>query len=306
VSRRARQAATGDSAGAVDLTTDPTTRPGGTTNMRRRTAAAAEPLAGTEAELRRMTAELDEIHNDLSLPALREAVATMREELLDEHGAGGRRRTNRRTFLLGTGAVAVGGVVLAACSSSSSSSSTKSSAAPSSSAKYPANLTGDLKVAALAASLENLAVYAYTAGINAAQAGKLGTVPPAVVTFATTARSQHQQHGAAWNSLLTGAGKPSVTENDPALVSTVNSDFAKVKDVAGLANLALTLENVAAQTYQAAVGLLSSTKAIGVAATIQPVEMQHAAILNFVLGNYPVPNAFNPTSEARPTSDLNA
>jgi hypothetical protein len=34
------------------------------------------------------------------------------------------------------------------------------------------------------------------------------------------------------------------------------------------------------------------------------VEMQHAAILNLVLGNYPVPNAFNPTSSARSTSDL--
>ncbi len=273
--------------------------------MRRRTTPTSEPLAGSESELRRMTAELDEIHNDLSLPALRQAVAQVTEELRDEHGTGGRRRTSRRTFLLGTGAVAVGGVVLAACSSSSSSSSS-SAAKSSSSAKYPANLTGDLKVAALAASLENLAVYAYTAGIDAAQAGKLGTVPPAVVTFATTARSQHQQHGAAWNAILTGAGKPAVTENDPALVSTVNGDFAKVTDVSGLANLALTLENVAAQTYQAGIGVLSSTKAIGTAATIQPVELQHAAILNFVLGNYPVPNAFNPTSEARPTSDLNA
>jgi hypothetical protein len=30
-------------------------------------------------------------------------------------------------------------------------------------------------------------------------------------------------------------------------------------------------------------------KAIATEATIQPVEMQHAAILNFVLGAYPVP-----------------
>ncbi|MCK4178091.1 ferritin-like domain-containing protein [Aciditerrimonas ferrireducens] len=276
--------------------------------MIRRRKTTTEVFEGTEAELARMTKDLHEIHYDLSLPAMQEAVADLQEtnqDRLRDAGLGG--RTSRRTFLLGTGAVAAGGLLLAACSSSSSSSSKKSSSASSSaSGKYPADLTGDLKVAALAASLENLAVYAYTAGINAAKAGKLGTVPPAVVTFAVTARSQHQQHGAAWNSVLTGAGKPKVTETDPALTPTVNSDFAKVTDVTGLANLALTLENVAAQTYQAAIAALSSTKAIGVAATIQPVELQHAAILNFVLGNYPVPNAFNPTSEARPTSDLNA
>jgi len=40
-----------------------------------------------------------------------------------------------------------------------------------------------------------------------------------------------------------------------------------------------------------------------VAASIQPVEMQHAAILNFVLGHYPVPNAFASTALARPVSD---
>ena len=39
------------------------------------------------------------------------------------------------------------------------------------------------------------------------------------------------------------------------------------------------------------------------AASIQPVELQHAAILNFVLGQYPVPNAFSPTSNARPLTD---
>jgi len=277
--------------------------------MRRRQNTPVEPLAGTERELVAMTAQLTEIHNDLSLPDLQHAVQDMKETNMDRLRGIGAGRTSRRTFLLGTGAAAVGGVLLAACSSSSSSSSTKAkspAASSSSSAKYPADLTGDLKVAALAASLENLAVYAYTAGINAATAGKLGTVPPAVVTFATTARSQHEQHAAAWNSVLTGAGKAKVTETDPALTPTVNSDFAKVTDVTGLANLALVLENTAAQTYQAAISALSSTKAIGVAATIQPVELQHAAILNFVLGKYPVPNAFNPTSDARPTSDLNA
>jgi len=87
------------------------------------------------------------------------------------------------------------------------------------------------------------------------------------------------------------------------LTPVVDQMFAKVTDVAGLATLALTLENTAAQTYQAAISEVTANSSVKVAASIQPVEMQHAAILYFVTGQYPVPNAFNPTNLARPGSD---
>lgn len=270
--------------------------------MIRRHRTPVDVMAISESELARQTQELDELHYDLSMPALRSSVQEWIEtaqEAPDPAGNASAGLISRRGLLLGTGAFAVGGVLLAACSSASKSSTTTTS--PSSS---PASLTGDLKVAGLAASLENLGVYAYGAGIKAAQAGKLGSVPPAVVTFASTAMAQHKQHAAAWNAVLTGAGKKAVTETDPALTPTVNQMFGQVTDVTGLAKLALEIENIAAQTYQAGIGALSSSKAIATAATIQPVEMQHAAILNLVLGTYPVPNAFNPTSSARSTSDL--
>jgi hypothetical protein len=168
----------------------------------------------------------------------------------------------------------------------------------------------------MAASLENLGVYAYNAGIAAATAGKLGTVPPAIVTFAQTAKSQHMAHAQAWNAALSAAGKAPVSATDPVLTPTVNSAFAKVTNAAELAQLALLIENVAAQTYQKAIPALSAASSIGVAATIAPVEMQHAAILYYVLGQYPgiqgtqsnmyasgSPLAFNPTTLARPASD---
>jgi hypothetical protein len=51
--------------------------------------------------------------------------------------------------------------------------------------------------------------------------------------------------------------------------------------------------------------MLKSTSAIGLSSSIQPVEMQHIAILYYVLGKYPgaqtasgTPLAFNPTSMA--------
>jgi len=200
--------------------------------------------------------------------------------------------------LIGAGAVA-GGALLAACSSGSSSATATTAAGASTTGK----LTGDLAVAALAASLENLAVAAYGDVLAAAAANKLGTVPPAVGNFVTTVKAQHTQHAQAWNSAIVASGHKAITGPDQALVPTVNQTFAQVTDVTGAAKLALTLENVAAQTYQTAIAAVKATSSIKVAASIQPVEMQHAAILYFVLGQYPVPNAFNPVSDARPLTD---
>ena len=270
----------------------------------------------SEAELTAMTNNLDQLHRDQTLPAMQAAVADWAESLREDETSIPR-RANRRTFLLGAAGVGAGSLLLAACSSSTKSTS-PTTLAPSSpsSASSGGGLTGDLAVAAMAASLENLGIFAYNAGLQAATAGKLGTVPPAVATFAQTAMAQHKDHAKAWNSVLTAAGKSAVTATDPALTPTVQQKFAQVKDVTGLAELALLIENVAAQTYQNGIAVLSSSQAVAVAATIQPVEMQHAAILYYALGRYPgiqgdqsssyamgTPLAFNPITLARPPSD---
>ena len=253
----------------------------------------SEAMAISEAELLSLTADMEDAHRQ-SLPKMQEAVA----EWTETHGVAERAANmSRRGFLATGGLVVVGGAVLAACGSSAKKSASSTTTAGSSGASL------DVQAGAMAASLENLAIFAYSAGIQAAQAGKLGTVPPAVVTFATTARAQHTDHANAWNAIVTGAGYQKVTTTDPAVTPTVQSDFAQVKDVAGLAGLALTLEDIAAATYLNALGVVTSKQAISTAATIQPVEMQHAAILNFVLGKYPAPNAFAMTTGARPPSD---
>jgi hypothetical protein len=258
--------------------------------MRRRNRNP-EVMAISEHELIAMTGELDQMHNDLGLPAMNKAIHEWTE----------RTRTSRRGFLIGAGAVA-GGAVLAACSSGSSSPTT-TTAGGSSDASTAGKLSGDLAVAALAASLENLAVAAYADVLMAAGAGKLGTVPPAVATFVTTVKGQHAQHAQAWNSAIVGTGHSAVTTPDPVLTPVITADFKKVTDVGGAAKLALMLEDVAAATYQSAIGAVKAVSSVQVAASIQPVEMQHAAILNFVLGQYPVPNAFSPLADARPLTD---
>jgi len=251
-------------------------------------------MAISEAELVALTTDMEERHQE-TLPKMRRSVA----EWVGVHGPEAREGAlSRRGFLAGSGLLVVGGAVLAACGSSGSGAASSTSTTTGSSG---ANL--DVQVGAMAASLENLAVFAYDAGIQAAQAGKLGSIPPAVVTFAMTAKSQHQAHADAWNAIVTGAGYKKVTVTDPAVTPTVQSGFAQVTDVVGLAKLALQLEEIAAATYLNGIGVVTSHQAISTSATIQPVEMQHAAILNFVLGQYPVPDAFAKTDGARPPSD---
>jgi hypothetical protein len=265
-------------------------------------------FVGTESELVAMTKELDELHHDVGMPAMWEGVSNMIDNL---HSGTATRSTSRRTFLVGVSGAVAGSAALLSVGLNPLHAGAATTQKPSpksiltSSAFPPAGLKGDLAVAAVAASLENLAVYAYHAGLSAATAGKLGTVPPAVATFATTALSQHTQHAQAWNAVLAANGKAQVTEVNPTLAPTVNADFAKVTDVTGLAKLALTLETIAAETYQAETSKLSSAAAIGLSSSIQPVEMQHIAILYYVLGDYPgvqtssgAPLAFNPMNEA--------
>jgi Ferritin-like domain len=280
-----------------------------------------EPVSHlSENELRAMTADLDAMHHDLTLPALKSSLGEWADDIRaqaaarrDEDEERARRaRVDRRRFLAGAGGVA-GVALLAACSSSSSSSapavkSSSAAATGSPSASSMAGgagqkLTGDLQVVAMAASLENSGIATYMAGIKAATAGKLGTVPPAIVTFAETAMSQHEDHQKAWNAVLTASGKQPVTVVDPVIQPTINTAFAKVTTVAGLAGLALMVENIAGETYQNGLSVITSAAGIKTAASIEPVEFQHAAILSFVLGKYPVPSAFTGVSLARPPSD---
>lgn len=218
---------------------------------------------------------------------------------------------SRRQVLSGAALVGAG-LLLAACGSDSStatSSTTVTSGAASSSpttageAMTSTTVKGaganvDLKVAGLAASLEVLAVGTYKAALTAAGSGALGQVPAAVGEFVTVAMGQHQKHLDAWNAVLTGAGSAAVTTPNPTLKPTVDAAFAKVTDVAGAATLALMLEEIAAATYLSAQSVLANKDAIMLAGSIQIIDAQHAAILHYVLGEYPVPDVFAQVAKA--------
>jgi Ferritin-like domain len=250
-----------------------------------RRATNAE-MAISERELSQMTRELDELHES-TFPQVRKVL----DELAANLGHVVRQPSTRRSFFLGTaGAVALGAA--AACSGGPSGAPSPSSSATPSSTAPVETYTGDLKVVALATALENLAVTAYDGALKKAGAGELGTVPPAVTTFVQTARKQHADHAQAWNAVLSKAGKPTIDNAPLSITQDQVAMLTAAKSVPDVAKLALNLENVAAQTYTFATANVADASGIMTAATIQPVETMHAAILNFVLGQYPIPDSF--------------
>lgn len=202
---------------------------------------------------------------------------------------------SRRKLIAGVGALGAGVLVTARVGEARTAPPTQGSTATGTSrtgrpAAYQEVL--DLQIAQFAAGLEVLAVGAYQATLDAATAGALGDVPPAVAEFATVAGEHHQAHLDAWNGVLSGAGLQPVTAPDPTLKPVVDEAFADVSDVVGAAELALMLEQIAAATYLDAQGALTDPAAIQLAGSIQVVDAQHVAVLLFVLGQYPVPDTF--------------
>lgn len=205
--------------------------------------------------------------------------------------------TVRRRRLLVGGAVATMAAALAACSAQEADPTPTTPIAPPETTEMDV-ASMDLDVAELAAGLEVLAVQTYTTALGAATSGALGEVPPAVAEYVTTAKAHHEEHLNAWNTVLTGAGRSEVTEPNAELKPTVDEELAKVNDVAGAANLALMLEQIASQTYLKAIPSLQSVDAIRTAASIQVVDQQHQSILFYALGMYPVPEVFQSTDKA--------
>lgn len=151
---------------------------------------------------------------------------------------------------------------------------------------------------ALAAALENLVVAGYALVLTRATAGAYGTVPPALQAFATTAQAQHRDHAGAWNAVLTKAGKPPVTGTPLSSAQSTVAALTAATTATAVASAAAALELTLAQTCLEAVGAGSEPGLIALAATIAPVEAQHAAVLNLLLGTAPAPHSSLQTGSA--------
>lgn len=262
-----------------------------------------DEMAISEAQLRAMTADMVEMHN-ATFPAMYAELSEYGSTMRTSRRAAARARraelaNSRRRFVLGSGGLVLGSALLAACGSGDDEAAPAAdnpAATPQGGSGGTGGATGggaDASALRANASLENLAVFAYGAALEAAPTGKFGkNVPAAVAEFATNAMKQHQDHADAFNAALTGAGGTAYTQPNPALAGPVTEMFQAVDSVPKLAMLALTLENTAAATYVKQMGELTSPEGLSAVATIAPVERQHAAILSYILGEYPIPDTF--------------
>lgn len=249
----------------------------------------------SDAQLRAMTNDMNEMHR-ATFPkmyaSLTDVGASVRNRLrarpavdLAELGR------SRRKLLFSGGGLVAGTVLLAACGDDDE--DAVDTPAPPAEEAPEGGGSADTEMLKLNASIENLAVFAYDSALKAAPDGKFGkNVPAAVAFFAQHAMMQHAEHAMAFNAALEAAGEQPFTDPTPALAGPVTEMFMAVDSVPGLAMLALTLENTAAATYVQQMAELTSPEAISAVATIAPVERQHAAILLYVLGEYPVPETF--------------
>ncbi|HEV2768268.1 MAG TPA: ferritin-like domain-containing protein [Acidimicrobiales bacterium] len=143
----------------------------------------------------------------------------------------------------------------------------------------PAHAQADLDIQILqtAASLENLAVATYEAALGLPFFDQNATV----VAFAQTTRDQHAEHAVAFNSQAEAlGGQP---QNEPnADAAKVVEDAMPLEDYSAVVMLAMTLEQVATQTYVQNTSMLDDTTAKEIMASIMGVEAQHLATLRAV------------------------
>ncbi|MFB7470657.1 ferritin-like domain-containing protein [Kitasatospora sp. NPDC056184] len=205
----------------------------------------------------RLLEELTEQSEDLNSDALRVTRAALTD--FGQGAAPARRWWQRGTAPAGlAGAVGLAG-------------RTRAVASPSATASGD-----DIRALQTAASIENLAVAVYrtAAGLPFIKDGNR-----TVAAFIARTTEQHQAHAKAFNAAATAAGGTAQHDPDPKYKAVVDQALPTVKTSADVVALAITLEDVAAQTYTRNVGQVGNADLRRLFASVAPVEAQHRAVL---------------------------
>ncbi|HEX3828906.1 MAG TPA: ferritin-like domain-containing protein [Sporichthyaceae bacterium] len=136
--------------------------------------------------------------------------------------------------------------------------------------------TEDVKALQTAASIENLAVSVYTkaAGLSFIKDGN-----KVVAEFVARTMTQHTAHAKAFNAAAVKAGGKKQSGTDPKYQKVVDAALPKLKRPADVITLAITLEDVAVQTYCRNVTQVSTSELRLLFGSIAPVEAAHRAVL---------------------------
>lgn len=219
--------------------------------------------------LRQLTEHVDQQH--------REAMKTIDDDLGELHlsrqddAAVATRRNFVRNLGLGGAAVAFGtvlvpvaGLVPAALAQTSGSTT---------GADIPA---ADMAVVKFAQGLELAASAAYTAIVDARK------LDSAQTESARLFGRHHDEHSAALAKLI--AKDEVATVPNPKIMAVFGPQIAAAPDANALMQIAFNLETGAASTYQLAMGAFSHWEGAATAATIEPIEAQHAVVWGYTLG----------------------
>jgi hypothetical protein len=192
----------------------------------------------------------------------------------------------RRRFLQVGGTLSMG-AVLAACIGGGSSKQSRDSSGGAGSRRADATITRTFS------SVEAVAVVVYTTALDS---GLLTT--PAVADLAKRFRSHHQEHTALFVGTARDLGSAPFTDPNPIVMQQVQPVLDGLRDEVAAVNLALDVETILADTYQATMGTFAD-KSFNVAAmSVGGAEARHAAALAQALGVPPVPQAFEATDRA--------
>jgi Ferritin-like domain len=141
------------------------------------------------------------------------------------------------------------------------------------------NTSGDAGINAFAQSVELALTHAYA---ELASSGKVAT--PEAVDAMNAFAAHHQEHAAALGAL---AGSRATTKPNRRLATMFAARVRDAPDEQAALRVALTFENEASSTYLFALGSLEATAALQLAASILPVESQHAVVLAALVNEAP-------------------
>jgi len=196
-----------------------------------------------------------------------------------------------RRLVLGWGAAGLLGVGaaggLAACSDAppaAPAGSPSATPSPTTSTTPRPVYVGEQRGVALCAALSALAASLYAGAVLAANDGRLGQVPTVVTSFLSGAGAQHTEHAAAWNALLTAAGRPAVTGTPLSVETERRATLGRAAAPTDLLSFAVDVEASVGATVLARAGEFTDPGAAALAATVAPVAAMHGATVAFLLG----------------------
>jgi hypothetical protein len=141
------------------------------------------------------------------------------------------------------------------------------------------NTSGDAGINAFAQSVELALAQAYA---ELTRSGKIAT--PDAVEATNAFAAHHQEHAGALSAL---AGSRATSTPNRKLATMFTARARDAPDERAALRVALALENEAASTYLFALGSLEATAALQLAASILPVESQHAVVLAALVNQAP-------------------